>query len=612
MTAPPEGDEKMGKRIFFQIYPGFLIIIALTIIPTAWFATRIFREFHIESLRDEVLVRANMMNPRVAEAIGRKEFVATCEAIAKTADARVTVINPKGGILYDSEGDYESMPDHSVARPEMKAALIDHENGVAIRYSSTLLKDMLYAAEPLFNTKGELIGVLRLSLPVETVDTNIGKLNFKLGFFAFFLALFSMILGLLISRRLSRPIEDIRRAVDVMANGNLDRKIHPSSNIEEINALADAVNSLAVQLKLRISDITSRKNELGTILSSMNEGVIAIDSNFKVIIVNRSAAEILNLDMDSAPGRTLYEILRNPRMQKFAENVLASRESEEEEMECTFDEKRILVMRGSIMIDGESSEPSGAVIVIGDVTRMRRLEEMRRDFVANVSHEIKTPVTAIKASVETLEEAGADLPEPLRKFLRIIERHADRLAALVSDVLSISALESNSSTQGMRFTFKREVLSDILSTAKELCRSKAEAAGVSLELDCSPDVIVSADSSLLEQAVVNLVDNAVKYSPSGSCVKISGTGCADHIEIRVTDHGCGIDKKEHDRIFERFYRVDKARSRKLGGTGLGLSIVKHIVLAHGGSVRVESEPGKGAAFIIELPLPEAVMETLDA
>ena len=158
----------------------------------------------------------------------------------------------------------------------MKAALIDRKNGVAIRYSSTLLKDMLYAAEPLLNAKGELIGVLRLSLPVETVDTNIGKLNFKLGFFAFFLALFSMIMGLLISRRLSRPIENIRRAVDVMANGNLDRKIHPSSNIEEINALADAVNSLAVQLKLRISDITSRKNELGAILSSMNEGVIAI------------------------------------------------------------------------------------------------------------------------------------------------------------------------------------------------------------------------------------------------------------------------------------------------------------------------------------------------
>ena len=598
----------MGKRIFFQIYPGFLIIIALTIIPTAWFATQIFREFHIESLRDEVLVLANMMNGRVARSIGGKEFIPTCESIAKTADARVTVIAANGTVLYDSEGDYKSMPDHSVARPEMKAALIDRKNGGAIRYSSTLLKDMLYAAEPLLNAKGELIGVLRLSLPVETVDTNIGKLNFKLGFFAFFLALFSMIMGLLISRRLSRPIENIRRAVDVMANGNLDRKIHPSSNIEEINALADAVNSLAVQLKLRISDITSRKNELGAILSSMNEGVIAIDSNFKVIIVNRSAAEILNLDMDSAPGRTLYEILRNPRMQKFAENVLASRESGEEEIECTFNEKRILVMRGSIMIDKEGGEPSGAVIVISDVTRMRRLEEMRRDFVANVSHEIKTPVTAIKASVETLEEAGSELPEPLRKFLRIIERHADRLSALVSDVLSISALESNPSTQGMRFSFKRESLLDILTTAKELCRSKAEAAGVALELECSPEVVVTADSSLLEQAVVNLIDNAVKYSPSGSAVTISGRTAGNRVEIRVADHGCGIDPKEHERIFERFYRVDKARSRKFGGTGLGLSIVKHIVLAHEGTVRVESAPGKGAVFIIELPAPDATKE----
>ena len=595
----------MGKRIFFQIYPGFLIIIALTIIPTAWFATRIFREFHVENLRDEVLVRANMMNSRVAAAIGKKNFPEICGAIAGSACARVTVIDPGGKVLYDSEGDYKSMPDHSVARPEIKAALIDRRNGVAIRYSSTLLKDMLYAAEPLLNARGEVIGVLRLSLPVETVDTNIGRLNFKLGFFAFFLALFSMLLGLLISRRLSRPIEHIRRAVDVMANGNLDRKIHPTSNIEEINALAETVNSLAVQLKLRISDITSRKNELGAILSSMKEGVIAIDSSFKVIIVNRSAAEILNLDMDAAPGRTLYEVLRNPRMQKFAENVLASRESGEEEMECSFEEKRILVMRGSILVDEAGDDPSGAVIVIGDVTRMRRLEEMRRDFVANVSHEIKTPVTAIKASVEALEEAGAGLPEPLRKFLRIIERHADRLTALVSDVLSISALESDPSAQGMRFTFKRENLSDILATAKELCRSKAEAAGVSLELDCSPALVVSADASLLEQAVMNLIDNAVKYSPQGESVRISAASIGERVEIRVTDHGCGIDKKEHERIFERFYRVDKARSRKLGGTGLGLSIVKHIVLAHKGTVHVESEPGKGASFVIDLPSSEA-------
>ena len=223
---------------------------------------------------------------------------------------------------------------------------------------------------------------------------------------------------------------------------------------------------------------------------------------------------------------------------------------------------------------------------------------------ANVSHEIKTPVTAIKVSVETLEEAGSDLPEPLRKFLRIIERHADRLAALVGDVLSISALESNSSEQGMRFSFQRERLLDILTTAKELCRSKAEAAGVALELECSPDLAVRADSSLLEQAVVNLIDNAVKYSPAGSSVTVSAVSRdGGSIEIRVTDHGCGIDKKEHERIFERFYRVDKARSRKLGGTGLGLSIVKHIVLAHGGTVHVESEPGKGATFVIELPPP---------
>ena len=253
------------------------------------------------------------------------------------------------------------------------------------------------------------------------------------------------------------------------------------------------------------------------------------------------------------------------------------------------------------MTDPDSDLPSGAVVVIRDVTRMRKLEEMRRDFVANVSHEIKTPVTAIKTAVETLSAEEDSFPPPLRKFLEIIGRHADRLSALVSDVLSLSALESNPSEQGMLFNFRKENLADILKTAIELCASRAENAGVKLLLDCPEDLTVNADSSLLEQAVVNLVDNAVKYSPSGETVRITGAETAARILIAVEDHGCGIPEKEHKRIFERFYRVDKARSRKLGGTGLGLSIVKHIAFAHNGNVRLESAPGTGSTFIIELP-----------
>ena len=590
----------MGRRLFFQIYPAFLLLIALTILPTAWFATRIFREFYISSIRMEVMQRATMLKPLILERISAPDFIRFCNATATDSGARLTVIAPDGKVLYDSDGDSSTMPSHE-ERPELKQAMAERKPVSTLRYSSTLMKEMIYVAEPLVNPEGKILGAFRLSLPLAVVDTNIGALKIKLFFFAVFLALLSMGFGLLISRRLSRPLEEVRRSVVQMAEGNLNKRISAAGSVEEINALADAVNSLAVQLKLRISDITSRKNELSTILSSMSEGVIAVDPDLRMIIVNRAALEILKLKTDAVEGHTVYEVLRNPRMQAFVERLLASRAPAEDELEWDAGEKRILVLRGSIMMDTDSDQPSGAVVVIRDITRMRKLEDMRRDFVANVSHEIKTPVTAIKTAVETLAAQEDSFPPPLRRFLEIIGRHADRLSDLVDDVLSLSALESGESSMGMLFSFRREPLAGILKTALELCRSRAENAHVALELDCPEGIAVAADASLLEQAVVNLVDNAIKYSPAGETVRIDGSETGDHVIIRVRDNGCGIPPGEHERIFERFYRVDKARSRKLGGTGLGLSIVKHIVMAHHGTVHVESSPGHGSAFLIELP-----------
>lgn len=588
----------MGRRLFFQIYPAFLLLIALTILPTAWFATRIFRDFYIANIRTEVSQRATMLKPQILQHLSDPGFLEFCRKTAEDSGTRLTVIAPDGKVLYDSDGDYSTMPSHE-ERPELKQALAERRLVSSQRYSATLMKEMFYVADPLVDAKGDVVGAFRLSLPLAVVDTNIGALKIKLFFFAVFLALLSMGFGLLISRRLSRPLEEVRKSVVRMAEGDLNKRISAAGSIEEINALAEAVNSLGVQLKLRISDITSRKNELSTILSSMSEGVIAVDPDLRMIIVNKAAREILGMKEDSVEGHTVYEVLRNPHMQSFVEKLLATRSPAEDELEWDAGDKRILVLRGSIMMDADS--PSGAVVVIRDITRMRKLEDMRRDFVANVSHEIKTPVTAIKTAVETLAAQSDSFPPPLRRFLEIIGRHADRLADLVGDVLSLSALESGSSSMGMLFSFRQESLFRILQTALELCRSRAESAQVTLKLECGEKIRLFADASLLEQAVVNLVDNAIKYSPAGETVRIAGAEKEDHILIRVSDHGCGIPEQEHDRIFERFYRVDKARSRKLGGTGLGLSIVKHIVLAHHGTVHVESVPGEGSTFVIELP-----------
>ena len=590
----------MGKRLFFQIYPAFLFLIALTIIPTAEFATRIFREFYMDTVRAEVMQRATILKPVILEKLSSPDFIRFCETTAKDSDTRLTVISPDGKVRFDSDGDYTTMPSHE-ERPELKRALTERHANSVRRYSSTLMKEMIYVACPLTGPDGKVIGAFRLSLPLAVVDTNIGALRFKLLLFAAFLALIAMCLGLWISRRLSRPLEEVRKSVVQMAEGNLDKRIPAAGPVEEVNALAESVNSLAVQLKLRISDITSRKNELSTILGSMSEGVIAVDPELRMIIVNKAALEILGLEMDSVEGHTLYEVLRNPNMQAFVEKLLADRDPDEAEIEWDAGEKRLLILRGSIMMDTETGLPSGAVVVIRDITRMRKLEEMRRDFVANVSHEIKTPITAIKTSIETLTAEEDAFPPPLRKFLEIISRHADRLSDLVGDVLSLSALESGTTSLESLFTFQKENLAGILKTAVELCHSRAETANVKLALECRDDITVTADASLLEQAVVNLVDNAVKYSPAGGTVRIIGSVNGAYIVIGVCDNGCGIPASEHERIFERFYRVDKARSRKLGGTGLGLALVKHIALAHHGKVRLESAPDRGSTFIIELP-----------
>ncbi len=590
----------MGKRLFFQIYPAFLLLIALTIIPTAEFATRIFRNFYMDTVRAEVMQRATILKPVILEKFSSPDFIRFCETTAKDSGTRLTVITPDGRVRFDSDGDYAAMPHHE-ERPELKRALEERIPYTVLRYSATLMKDMIYVACPLTGPDGKVIGAFRLSLPLAVVNTNIGALKFKLLLFAAFLALIAMGIGLWLSRRLSRPLEKVRTSVVQMAEGNLDKRIPAAGPVEEINALAESVNSLAVQLKLRISDITSRKNELSTILGSMSEGVIAVDPELRMITVNKAAQEILGLEMDSAGGHTLYEVLRNPDMQTFVEELLTRRTSSEAEIEWDADGKRLLILRGSIMMDTETDQPSGAVVVIRDITRMRKLEEMRRDFVANVSHEIKTPITAIKTSIETLSAEEDAFPPPLRKFLEIISRHADRLSDLVSDVLSLSALESGAASLESLFTFREENLAGILKTAIELCRSRAETANVKLVLECRDDITVTADASLLEQAVVNLVDNAVKYSPAGGTVRIIGSVSGTHAVIDVCDNGCGIPASEHERIFERFYRVDKARSRKLGGTGLGLAIVKHIALAHHGRVRLESAPGHGSTFIIELP-----------
>jgi two-component system phosphate regulon sensor histidine kinase PhoR len=401
-----------------------------------------------------------------------------------------------------------------------------------------------------------------------------------------------------LARQLARPVVGLRAAAARLASGDVSAD-PPATDVAEFADIAAALVRLREQLVERGLTIGRQDTQQEAVLGSMIEGVLAIDGRRCILGINRAAADLLDVEAEQAAGRPLQDVIRNPDLRRFALTAIDCREPVEDDLLLRGIRDRTIRLRGTALRD--ASGDGGAVIVLNDVTEVQRLENVRRDFVANVSHELKTPVASIKGFVETLLDGALDDRNDARRFLGIIARQADRLAAIIEDLLALSRIEQ-SETSG-KLPLDPQPLTGILVTASDDCRPRAVERSIRLEVDCPPDLIVTVNGPLLEQAVINLVDNAIKYSEAGKAVWLSADNDATGPAIRVRDEGCGIAAEHLPRLFERFYRVDKARSRVLGGTGLGLSIVKHIVQAHAGTIVVESTPGVGTTFTIRLPTP---------
>lgn len=584
-------------RLFICL-PLFLLLAVALLLFAVYRQAVNLEEGYFETVRAGLAARDFLMRDLVKEYIRRGEYEklrAYCADAAKQMNIRVTVIDEKGKILAESENDPHFMENH-LERPEIAAALAGTASG-ATRYSSTLGTDMSYYAMPVVvNGKTYCIrtavGSARLGVLLKQAFRTI-LLAGVIG------ALAAAGLAFYLFRLVTHPLDELRRAAEKVAHGNYDVSLPIPSN-GEVRTLALALNSMSEELKAKLSKITREKNERDAILSSMTEGVILVKGNGTIKRWNRAAETMFHFNGTGEHELSFAAVTGSRELIRLTEEAKSSDRICEAELTLNMpDGPRSFIARAGRLNLGEKRRP-GVLLVLTDITVIRKLEEFRRDFIADVSHEIKTPLTSIVAAVETLENARGD-QEAQARFLKIITQQATRLNALVQDILSLSNLEHKRlSSEGEMPELSIE---GVLREAVELCRPRAEEKNIRLNLEITGSVTAHADARLLEQAVVNLIDNAVKYSGENSEVKIS-LRCLDGAlaRIDVEDHGIGIAKEHQERVFERFYRVDKARSRKLGGTGLGLAIVKHVALFHGGKAGVVSEPGKGSDFYIQFPL----------
>jgi two-component system phosphate regulon sensor histidine kinase PhoR len=585
------------RRLIWQLFPSYLLIIVIALIAVTWYASISAKQFFYRKTETDLEARALIFERQVSkyfDPLDEKMIDGLCKEAGRSSSTRITVILPSGRVIGDTESDPKTMDNHA-DRLEFISAL-KGDTGSSIRHSLTLERNLMYVGIPV--KKGnEVLMVVRTSIPVDVIDQAIKAIQGKIMLGGLVIAVIAAFISLIISRRITKPIERLKKGAELFLKGDFQYRM-PLSNIEEIGSLYESMKDMAQELHDRINTITQQRREIEAILSSMVEGVVAVDTEEKIINMNSAAAKMLGCDYKKVQGRSMQEAVRNTVFQGFVSEALSSKEPVEKDMDLSPDERQMINGHGTILRDAEENR-IGALIVLNDITRLRRLENIRREFVANVSHEIKTPITAIKGFVETLSDGGVKDEGDAKRFLEIIEKHVKRLETIIEDLLSLSRIEKDVETEGIQLMETK--IRDVLETAIQVCRPNAESKGINMELSCDETYTAKMDPPLFEQAVVNLLDNAIKYSPENSLVRLEAARKNGEMVIDIIDKGCGIEKKHLPRLFERFYRVDKARSRKLGGTGLGLAIVKHIVQAHGGRVTVISSPGEGSTFSIHIP-----------
>jgi two-component system phosphate regulon sensor histidine kinase PhoR len=545
------------------------------------------REAIEAGLRDEAILLAAGFAQQDLEAAGLPERV---RALGTKISARITLIDDTGRVVADSDViDIWHVENHG-QRPEVLAALAKGW-GTDVRRSRTVDRELLYPAARVPGTRS----VARIARDLSGVESALSR-----GARDFWLVAAAMVLAggagsVLLARSLPRPILILKDAAQQIEQGDLQVRVHPRGG-DEVARLGHAFNAMTVRLAETVERAQSHAARLATILEGMKEGVVAVDSEEKISFLNGAAREILSLHpTDPFEGRRFYELVRDPSILGLVQMAASRKRPVESEIRHEGPPRRMIAVHAAPV----SSDGPGVILVLRDMSRLRRLEQMRSDFVSNVSHELRTPLASIAAGIETLRDPDTRVdPEEGPRFLAMIHRNVERLEALLNDILALSRLESLPESLPM----EPVDLASLTRAAVEDLRSRGQRAGLTVTVNAPERRVVLGDYSTLRKIVDNLVLNAITYTSEGGRVRVEVGVENDCATIVVSDTGIGIPKDELDRIFERFYRVDKARSRSAGGPGLGLAIVKHGVGLHGGSVGVVSELARGSTFTVRIPL----------
>jgi two-component system phosphate regulon sensor histidine kinase PhoR len=601
----------LTSPFFRRLFLPYLLLICAATAVVGGFAARTVHATYLERQTESLRQNLRLVSHSIALQLAAPDAAldAQVKRVGTAIGTRITLMRADGVVIADSEADPARMENHR-NRPEFVEA-IDRGEGVSSRPSGTIHTDLLYLAQPVQDLDGHPIAgaggeryYLRLAVHLSQLHHNLNVLYGGLATAALLAILAAGAICFYFARRTAEPISDLTHFADALSRGDLARRTRRAEK-GEISTLATSLNTMAESLSNLVEQTNKDKAELLTILSSMSEGVIATDARQRILIVNDAAGKLLGFEPAAAVGKELWEVIRNDQVIKAAGEVLVRSQRKlisvgplsARHLDVTLCTFPPAAAGGGDEVPAHA--PQGLVIVAHDITQSFQYQELRKEFVANVSHELRTPLTVIKGFVETLQDGAWTDQRKAPEYLSTIHRHTEQLTNLVSDLLELSKLEG----LGLSPRSAPVDLGFVVHKARELFAPAVEKKGQTLAVDLDDNLpTIKGNADYIERAIANLIDNASKYSPEGGRIQVTAKANGQYAIVEVTDNGIGIPPDDLPRVFERFYRVDRSRSREMGGTGLGLSIVKHVAQVHGGQIEVESTPGQGSTFRLKLPL----------